>query len=117
MSTSAAIALALSAAAVYFVIRYRVHIHISYTPPPAGRRPSGYLFSSPSGRRRRSAAHHCTYCGKTEAQDRAETIRTLTSALVNLGAPRKKAAAAAERAAAHAGSFEERLRIAIKEAA
>lgn len=107
MTTYATITLLLSAAILYFVIRYRVHIHISYTPPeprrrsarrPAGREPLAFVTSPASD---------------------PVLIADLTAALVGLGTAKTKARTAARLAAAEPGtlSFEDRLRIAIKEAA
>lgn len=98
-----------TAAMLFYVIRFRVHIHITYTPA-AHKTP------------RRPAAARTETAARPQpaamADSAADTIKDLTSAIANLGVSKKVARAAAVRAAAPASgqvrTFDEMLRRAIQ---
>lgn len=88
-----------AAAMLFYMVRYRVHVHIEYTPRPAH-----------AGRPRRPARRPAPIASGPAP----ELIEDLTSALVNLGAKPARARAIAEREARAGGSFEECLRRAVQ---
>lgn len=122
--------LALSAGILVFILRYRVHIHITYSDPASTRRKAK---KGSAGRPGKAGANlgenapcHCRLIRTTGTpvregsgsprQATTPEIDTpdLVSALRNLGARPAAARAAAIRAAAEAGNFDERLKLAIR---
>jgi hypothetical protein len=85
---------------LYFVIRYRVHIQISYSTP--ARRPRSARKPSRPGPR------------ALEAVAAPEIVADLASALVNLGAKPAQARKAAARAAGETDDFTAALLLAIQ---
>jgi hypothetical protein len=107
--TTACIAMFIfSAAALYFIVRYRVYVHITYTE------------ARPPRRRQSRVPVPATTAYQAPAPPIADaTEQVLAQTLVNLGTSHAKARAAAKRAvAAHRDpiSFDELIRTAIKEA-
>jgi Holliday junction resolvasome RuvABC DNA-binding subunit len=95
--------LILAAAILGWIIRYRVHIHIEYQPRYTAKR-----------RARRRHMPTETPAGNFDA----ETVATLTEALVSLGATKTAARAAARKALVEMpnGTSDELLRAAIQQA-
>lgn len=106
-------ALLISAAILFYVIRYRVHVHVTYTAP-AGRRPRHHRSPKPASG---SAIARTVEPTRSTAAKSSEASSLISSALVNLGAKPRDARAAAERAiqANPAAPFETLLRKAIQE--
>lgn len=99
-----ALALILSASVLYFVLRYRVHIHVEYTPKAGTRR--NVAGTSASKARVRASGEVPPRVNLQEAE--------LISALVNLGTSKPRAKEAAGRALFHQDlEFETALRRAI----
>ena len=76
-----------TAAMLFFILRYRIHVHIEYTPRHSRRRGSSSAGISRPPR----------VAGKLPGEECTPVTRDLISALVNLGAKKKEAQ---ERAAA-----------------
>jgi hypothetical protein len=129
------ISLLLSLAILYWVLKYRVHIHVTYTPlrgreprrgsakPRTGEdRPHQFAGSVPPSRPRISPRSIASDVSAAESVIHPESVvwGDISSALVNLGTPKTKARSIASKVCKeHAGeqSFEDLLRLAIQEAA
>jgi hypothetical protein len=117
----------ISLAVLLFILRYRVHIHVSYTPrvsslirPGHGEqrvpRPEAARHPRPADRRNAAGApSRKSEASRTPGKvEDASPKSDLESALVGLGTSRSIAKRAAERAMAHGdSSFETSLRRAI----
>jgi Holliday junction resolvasome RuvABC DNA-binding subunit len=98
-----------SCAILYYVVRYRVHVHIEFSDSPSRQRVK-------KGRRaERSESTPTT----ATAMTRPDPSNDLSSALVNLGAKPHRARAAAQHVVRNwpDAGFDEQLRAALKEVA
>lgn len=108
MPTLNLILFAASAAILFYVIRYRIHLHIEYQPRHRSARPQVRRAFAPAVKKAD---------GPQLAPAPSAITSQLESALRNLGCDRKKAAAVALKAAAQAGDFDAKLRFALRQAA
>ena len=81
-----------------FILKYRVHIHVTYTKPLSAKRPS------------RGVSQIRSSVGAPESS----MFKDLQSALVNCGATRAKARTAAEKACSQTSDFDKALRLAMQ---
>jgi hypothetical protein len=89
MTLFSALCLSLSILILYFVLRYRIHIHVTCQVPGWSRK---------SSRRKRVASYPARNSAAIEAVHPSIAASDLASALVNLGARKRPALAAAVRA-------------------
>lgn len=111
---------------LWFVVRYRIHIHVQYsrrgaTAPGLNRHALSGAARATIRRvqplRKESAAGSSTSGKAYEDPARVNVLEDLTSALMNLGCDRVKAKRIASRVSQQRGGFDDLLRVAIKEAA
>ena len=105
-----ALCLIFTAGMLFYIVRYRVHIHIEYTPV-SGRAPRQHGRQGGSATRstspqaaagpRKCAGHLPAKSGAREEAPAAPLVADLTAALVGQGLKKAEARKAAERAAAH----------------
>ena len=118
--------LLVSIGTLVFILRYRIHVHVVYSSSRRDSRPRAKSAGSKACPHTRAAlpisGRQTTGQLTSEAQpvaSRPGPVQDLASALVNLGASKASARAAALRAYQQApnASFDELVRIAIQEAA
>lgn len=113
--------LIITSAILFFILKYRVHVHVTYTPTSS-------RVTARKGRRAEEATGTDARTRHGPALPQAMTRPAkdpgsivwgdITSALVNLGAPKAKAQAAAQKAVRQfPDSFDDQLRAAIQEVA
>jgi hypothetical protein len=104
----------ISSAILFFVLRYRVHVHVTYTLPVS---PRG--IRSPMRSQRATDRSSLVAPGRqAEATTNCRPVQAdVESALINLGCKKLKAREIAARACREHQDFEGALRLAIQEAA
>ena len=90
-----ALCLLLSIAILFFILRYRVHVHVSYTPRVPGRRAEA---SRPTATTRPGNIRQRGKLANLGGGGEAVALADLTSALRGLGCTAAQARTAAERA-------------------
>jgi hypothetical protein len=108
----------ISLAVLFFILKYRIHIHVTYQSSSRGS-------SRPRVKAGNVSSIHPAKGLRGREPRGADSLsagddlprKEIQSALVNLGVERKRASEVAERVCGKPGSFDERLREAIREAA